>query len=118
MIRADSTAWPPTASRPVQPTHLPTDGARPTGVANAFAGAYAFRLLLDRGTPLAFGSDAPVAPLNPLLGIHAAVTRQDVTNQPAGGLVRGERLTVPRLSRAATLGPARLSGKSATVLFD
>jgi predicted amidohydrolase YtcJ len=37
---------------------------------------YAFRSLLDVGGRLAFGSDWPVAPLDPLLGIHAAVTRQ------------------------------------------
>ena len=74
--------------------------------------AYAFRSLLDRGTPLAFGSDAPVAPLNPLLGIHAAVTRQDATNQPAGGWYAAERLTVAEAIEGYTLGPARLSGKS------
>jgi hypothetical protein len=37
---------------------------------------YAFRSLLDGGGRLAFGSDWPVAPLDPLVGIHAAVTRQ------------------------------------------
>ncbi len=36
---------------------------------------YAFRSLLDGGGKLAFGSDWPVAPLDPLLGVHAAVTR-------------------------------------------
>ena len=38
--------------------------------------AYPWRSLLDRGARLAFGSDAPVEPIDPLLGIHAAVARQ------------------------------------------
>ena len=36
-------------------------------------GAYAWRTLVNHGTPLAFGSDAPVESLDPLLGIHAAI---------------------------------------------
>ncbi|MEP7003028.1 MAG: amidohydrolase [Chloroflexota bacterium] len=40
------------------------------------ARAYPWRTLLDRGARLAFGSDAPVEPIDPLLGIHAAVARQ------------------------------------------
>ncbi|TFD98215.1 amidohydrolase [Jeotgalibacillus sp. R-1-5s-1] len=36
---------------------------------------YAWKTLLDRGIALAAGSDAPIEPLDPLLGIHAAVTR-------------------------------------------
>ena len=38
--------------------------------------AYPWRHLLDRGGRLAFGSDAPVEPIDPLLGIHAAVARK------------------------------------------
>ena len=37
--------------------------------------AYTFRSLLDAGTRLAFGSDAPVADPSPWLGLHAAVVR-------------------------------------------
>jgi predicted amidohydrolase YtcJ len=37
---------------------------------------YAFRSLLDQGAHLAFGSDWTVAPIDPLLGIYAAVTRR------------------------------------------
>jgi predicted amidohydrolase YtcJ len=37
--------------------------------------AYAFRDLLDAGVTVTFGSDWTVAPLNPLLGVHAAVER-------------------------------------------
>jgi len=74
--------------------------------------AYAFRTLLEQGTPMAFGSDAPVAPLNPLPGIHAAVTRQNEQGQPEGGWYPEERLTVAQAVQAYTMGPARLSGKA------
>ena len=97
----------------VQPVHLQSDWRTADRVWGGRARlAYAFRSLLDRGTALAFGSDAPVAPLNPLLGIHAAVTRQDETGQPAGGWYPAERLTVAEAIAGYTLGPARLSGKA------
>ncbi len=73
---------------------------------------YAFRSLLAAGTPLAFGSDAPVAPLDPLLGLYAAVTRQDAAGQPLGGWQPDERLTLAEAIHGYTLGPARLAGKA------
>ncbi len=97
----------------VQPLHLRTDwrtAARVWGGRARYA--YAFRSLLDRGTALAFGSDAPVAPLNPMLGIHAAVTREDGGGEPAGGWYPAERLTVTEAIEGYTLAPARLSGKA------
>jgi hypothetical protein len=38
--------------------------------------SYPWRTLLSSGAVLAFGSDAPVEPIDPLIGIHAAVTRR------------------------------------------
>lgn len=38
--------------------------------------AYAWKTLLDNGVICGGGSDAPVEPINPLLGIHAAITRK------------------------------------------
>ncbi len=97
----------------VQPVHLQSDWRTADRVWGKRAQyTYAFRSLLDRGTALAFGSDAPVAPLNPMLGIHAAVTRQDETGEPAGGWHPAERLTVAEAIEGYTLGPARLSGKA------
>jgi predicted amidohydrolase YtcJ len=46
------------------------------------AAAYRFRDLLDAGAHLAFGSDAPVAPLDPLAGIAAAVHRTRDGREP------------------------------------
>lgn len=97
----------------VQPVHLQSDWRTADHVWGGRSRyAYAFRSLLDRGTPLAFGSDAPVAPLNPMLGIHAAVARQDEAHEPAGGWYPQERLTVAEAIANYTLGPARLSGKA------
>lgn len=45
--------------------------------------AYAWRALLQAGIPCAGGSDAPIEDVNPLLGIHAAITRKhpDMTGE-------------------------------------
>jgi predicted amidohydrolase YtcJ len=95
----------------MQPPHIMDDWA----VANRVWGkrgqyAYAFRSLLDAGTHLAFGSDCPVAPLNPLLGIQAAVLRQDRKGEPEGGWYPAERLTVAEAARGYTLGAAYAVG--------
>jgi predicted amidohydrolase YtcJ len=60
----------------MQPSHAPSDrdGADAAWGERA-AGAYAWRSLADAGAALAFGSDAPIEPLRPLDGIHAAVNR-------------------------------------------
>ncbi len=71
------------------------------------AGAYAWRTMLDRGIPLAFGSDAPIESPDPLAGIHAAVTRQDAVGEPAGGWRPEQRLTEAEAIAAFTLGGAR-----------
>lgn len=73
--------------------------------------AYAFRSLLDQGTRLALGSDAPVAPLNPMLGIFAAVTRQDQQREPAGGWYPEEAISVAEAVHGYTMGPAYAAGK-------
>ncbi|HEX7128187.1 MAG TPA: amidohydrolase family protein [Thermodesulfobacteriota bacterium] len=46
---------------------------------------YPLRSLLDAGIPLAFGSDAPVVPPDPWVGIAAAVGRRDRSGTPVGG---------------------------------
>ncbi|MCA9933608.1 MAG: amidohydrolase [Anaerolineales bacterium] len=97
----------------MQPVHLQTDWPTADRVWGARARyAYAFCSLLQQGTPLAFGSDAPVAPLNPMLGIYTAVTRQDPAHQPADGWYPQERLTLEETIYAYTMGPAALSGKA------
>jgi predicted amidohydrolase YtcJ len=63
---------------------------------------YAFRTLLDTGATLVFGSDWYVAPLSPILGIHAAVTRQTIDGKNAGGWVPEQKITVEEAVRAYT----------------
>jgi len=73
--------------------------------------AYAFRALLERGTHLAFGSDAPVEPIDPLLGVHAAVTRRRCDGSPGPeGWQPQQRLTVEEAVRAYTVGAAYAGG--------
>jgi len=42
------------------------------------AGAYAWQRFLHLGIPVANGSDFPVEEPNPMLGLYAAITRQDL----------------------------------------
>ncbi len=68
--------------------------------------SYAWRSMLDAGVPLAFGSDWPVAPLSPILGIYAAVTRATVDGKHPEGWFPEQRLTVEEALRAYTRGAA------------
>ncbi|HXF95357.1 MAG TPA: amidohydrolase [Gemmatimonadales bacterium] len=67
---------------------------------------YAFRDLLDAGAPLAFGSDWTVAPLDPLLGVYAAVTRRTLDGRHPRGWVPEQKITVGEALRAYTGGNA------------
>jgi len=68
--------------------------------------SYAWRSMLDAGAPLAFGSDWPVAPLSPILGIYAAVTRATLDGKHPDGWFPEQRLTVEEALRAYTMGSA------------
>ena len=68
--------------------------------------AYAWRSLLDSGARLALGSDFPVEQVNPMLGIHAAVTRQDVKDWPEGGWYPKQNLSREEAVRGFTLDAA------------
>lgn len=63
---------------------------------------YAFRSLLDAGARLMFGSDWTVAPLDPLLGIYAAVTRRTLDDRNPEGWVPAEKVSVEEAMRAYT----------------
>ena len=70
---------------------------------------YAFRSLLDAGVKLAFGSDWTVAPLNPLLGIDAAVTRRTLDGENPNGWVPEQKVTLEEALVAYTAGGAYAS---------
>jgi|GEM_PF-25697 len=63
---------------------------------------YPFRSLLDAGATVVFGSDWTVAPLSPILGIHAAVTRATIDGRNARGWVPEQKITVEEAVRAYT----------------
>jgi predicted amidohydrolase YtcJ len=69
-------------------------------------GTYAFRLLLDAGAVLAFGSDWFVAPLNPIAGVYAAVTRRTFDNKNPAGWIPEQKISVEEAVRAYTVGSA------------
>jgi predicted amidohydrolase YtcJ len=63
---------------------------------------YAFRSLLDANAHLMFGSDWTVAPIDPLLGIYAAVTRRTLDDRNPNGWVPEQKITVEEALRAYT----------------
>jgi predicted amidohydrolase YtcJ len=67
---------------------------------------YAFRSLLDSGARLAFGSDWTVAPVDPLLGIYAAVTRRTLDGKNPNGWIPEQKITVEEALRAYTTNNA------------
>ncbi len=95
----------------VQPSHLPGDAAvaeeRWGGRAR---GAYPFRSLEERGTVLAFGSDAPVTHLDPRLGLAAAMDRPASLGGEGGPWNPEERLSFESALRGFTVGNAAAAG--------
>jgi predicted amidohydrolase YtcJ len=68
--------------------------------------SYAWRSVLDHGAALAFGTDWSVAPLNPLLGLYAAVTRATLDGRHPEGWIPEERITMEEAVSAYTRGSA------------
>jgi len=95
----------------MQPIHCPSD----RDLADRYWGpkrtprAYPWRTLLERGAVLAFGSDAPVEPIDPLLGIHAAVTRRRPGDRDAW--FPAQRLTLDEAIHGYTAGAAYSTGR-------
>lgn len=68
--------------------------------------SWALRSLLDTKAHIAFGSDWPVAPIDPLLGVEAAVLRRTIDGSHPEGWVPEQRITVQEALTAYTLGNA------------
>jgi len=68
--------------------------------------AYRFASFLKSGVHLAFGTDWDVEPLDPLLGIYAAVSRELPAGGPAGGWYPDEKLSLAEAIANYTLGSA------------
>ena len=97
----------------IQPVHLRSDAAqaRASWGGRAERSGYAWRSLLDNGATLAFGTDAPVEPIDPWPGIALAIDRHWPA-WPAGSGPFGpaESLTLAEALRGACLGPAQAEG--------
>ncbi len=97
----------------MQPAHLLTDiplvdrhwGARGEG-------AYAFRSLLRRGTSVVFGSDVPVASIDPREGVYAAMERKGFDGAPGSGWRPEEKLGLEEVVHGYTVAAAHASGTS------
>ncbi len=92
----------------VQPYHAIDDGrwAEKRIGAERVKYTYAFRSLMDSGAVVAFGSDWPVAPLVPLTGIYAAVTRRTIDGKNPGGWEPQQKVTVAESVKAYTYNAA------------
>lgn len=92
----------------VQPYHAIDDGrwAEARVGRDRASLTYPFRTFLNHGVRLAFGTDWNVAPLNPMLTIHAAVTRATPDGKNPNGWFPEQKLTVPEAVEAYTMGSA------------
>lgn len=92
----------------VQPYHAIDDGCWAENlIGSGRAGlAFPYRSFLEAGVPLAFGSDWPVAPMDPIRGIHAAVTRRTLDGRHPGGWVPEQKVPLLAAIHASTLGGA------------
>jgi hypothetical protein len=92
----------------VQPYHAIDDGrwAEKRIGPERVKSTYAFRSLMDSGAVVAFGSDWPVAPLVPLTGIYAAVTRRTIDGKNPGGWMPQQKVTVAESVKAYTYNAA------------
>ena len=92
----------------MQPTHCITDkrfAEKRIGTERC-RGAYAWRRLLEAGAVVAFGTDYPVEPINPLEGLYAAVTRKDRAGETGDGWLPDQKLSMEKAIELYTLGSA------------
>jgi predicted amidohydrolase YtcJ len=92
----------------MQPYHAIDDGRWAEKVLGPerIHSSYAWKALLDAGATLAFGSDWPVAPLDAVMGVYAATTRQTLDGKNPNGWVPEQRITVAQAVHAYTVNSA------------
>jgi predicted amidohydrolase YtcJ len=95
----------------VQPYHCIDDGvwAEKRIGPDRIHFTHVYKSLLDNNVKVAFGTDFPVAPLNPLLGIYAAVTRRTVDGKNPKGWIPQQKISVEDAIKCYTLNPAYAS---------
>ena len=92
----------------VQPYHCIDDGvwAEKRIGKERIKYSHPYKSFLDNNVKVAFGTDWPVAPLNPLLGIYAAVTRRTVDNKNPGGWLPEQKISIEDAIKCYTLNAA------------
>jgi len=92
----------------MQPAHLYDDGAwaHKRVRNNVLEGTYVFKTLLESGANVTFGSDWPVASLDPLMGIYTAVTRHTRDGKNPNGWYSQEKISVEDAIRCYTINSA------------
>ena len=92
----------------MQPSHCIDDGrwAEKRVGAERLKTTHAYRSLLDAGAVLAFGSDWPVAPMVPLMGIYGAATRRTLDGKNPNGWIAEQKITVAEAVHAYTVAAA------------
>ena len=92
----------------MQPYHLYDDGSwahKRIGY-DLLSRTYVFRSLIDSGANLTFGSDWTVAPLDPIKGIYAAVTRRTRDGKNPDGWFPNEKISVDEALMCYTINNA------------
>jgi len=92
----------------VQPYHVVDDGvwAGKRIHPDVLRTSYAFRSLLDAHAIISFGSDWSVAPISPIKGIYAAVTRRTGDGKNPNGWYPEQKITITEALQAYTIGCA------------
>lgn len=92
----------------MQPYHLYDDGCWAVNkIGNErLKTTFAFNSFINKGIKVCFGSDFPVATLNPIEGIYAAVTRHTADGLNPDGLIPEEKITVEHAVNSYTINAA------------
>jgi len=92
----------------MQPYHAIDDGkwAAKRLDSARLKGTYAFKSLMNTGAKVTFGSDWTVAPLDPVAGIYAAVTRRTLDDKNPNGWFPEEKISVEQALRCYTVNNA------------
>jgi predicted amidohydrolase YtcJ len=95
----------------MHPYHLYDDGiwAYKRLDTNRLKGTYAFKSMKEKGVKVTFGSDWPVAPIDPMYGIFAAVTRITGDGKNPNGWYPSEKITVEEALKSYTFSNAYAS---------
>lgn len=95
----------------VQPYHCIDDGvwAEKRIGPERIKYTYPFKSFLDAGVKLCFGTDWYVAPLNPLLGLYAAVTRRTLDDKNPDGWIPEQKISIEDAIKCYTLNSAYAS---------